>query len=64
MKTGRSALLASADSYQKKLTINKSQMTRGPHPLCGSGLARDPAWVATKRLIAGQPAATTLPETS
>ncbi len=33
--------------------IKKSQMPLGPHPLCGSGLARDLALVAARRLIAG-----------
>ena len=30
--------------------IKKRQMTLGPHPPCGSGLARDQALVATRRL--------------
>ena len=37
------------------LIVEKTRMTRGPHPLCGSGLARDPAFIATRRLIGGQP---------
>ena len=41
-----------------------NQRTRGPHPLCASGLARDQASVAARRLIAGKPAPTTLSETS
>ena len=37
-------------------------MTRGPHPLCGSGLARDEAPRRQQRLIAGKPAPATLSE--
>jgi len=46
--------------FQECLFIKKAQMPRGSHPVCGGGLARDPAWVATRRLIAGKPAPTTL----
>ena len=45
------------------LITEKTRMTRGPRPLCGSGLARDPAFIATRRLIAGQPAPTKQSET-
>ena len=44
--------------------IKKRQMTLGPHPPCGNGLARDQALVATRRLIAGKPAPTTGSETA
>jgi len=34
--------------------IKKSRMTRGPHPLCGSGLARDGAVAPGDALNRGQ----------
>ncbi|NZA00913.1 DedA family protein [Ottowia beijingensis] len=48
---------------RKHVIAKKSQMTRGLHPLCGSGLARDAAPRRNPRLIAGKPAPTTLAET-